>query len=95
MKRLTQSQEVERYARPLVYMMTGGLEYLVDEAGGVCLGVSIRSHTGDSLLVIRAEFEEVRMVAFVGSATAAGAVVKAEKQLRNGGLEWRADKYAK
>lgn len=85
----------KRYATPLVFMMTGGLEFLVEQCGGVCQGISIRSNYGDSLLVIRADFEGLAMVAFVGSATAAGCVCRAEKELRNGGLKWREDKFKK
>ena len=88
------SSEVKRYAKPLVYMLTGGFEFLVEEAGGECKGFSIKANYGDALLVIRADFEGTAMVAFVGSATGAGAIVRAHHEFRNGGLKWREDLFA-
>lgn len=87
------SQMEKKYSKPLVYMMTDGFSYLIEKAGGQLKSYSLRDGAGDALLVIRAEFEGKAMVAFVGSATAAGCVVKAEKTLRKGEAKWKADMY--
>lgn len=84
----------ERYGRTLAYLFTGGLEYLVDQQGGVFLGISCRSTQGDALVVIRADFEGKRMVGFQGADTAAGAMVRLERALRDTTVKWRPDKYA-
>jgi hypothetical protein len=75
-------------------MMTGGFDHLVEQAGGELLGYSIRGAEGDTLLIIRAEFNGRRMVAFQGAVSAAAAVCRAERELRDGGMRWTPDKYA-
>lgn len=93
MSRSTLSKIVSSSGKTVVYMTTGGMEHLVQEQGGECSGFSIRSASVDSLLIIRAVFDRVPMVSFVGAATGAGCLVKAHRELRNGGLKWRVDKY--
>lgn len=88
------SQIYESCGRRVVDMLTGGFEDLVDDQGGVCLGISIRSHQYQSLLVIRAEFPGGAMVGFVGAQTAAEAINKAYGKLNNNKLKWQPDKYA-
>lgn len=83
----------KKYSKPVVYMLTGGLEYLVGEAGGELQGFSMRPQYGDALVVVRAEFEGKAMVAFASSATGAGAISRLHKELRGGKLKWRPDKY--
>lgn len=83
----------KKHKKAVLFMVTGGLEYLVERAGGDCNGFSMRNSYGDCLLIIRAEFEGKAMVAFVGSATGAGALSRAHHELRNGGLKWRKDKF--
>ena len=78
----------------VVDMLTGGFEYQVEQAGGVFLGLSVRPNIGHCLIVIRADFEGKRMVAFVSHTTAAQSITKASRELRNGGLRWRPDKFA-
>lgn len=95
MGRSTQSDELRKYGQPVVYLLTGGIEHLVDASGGVFLGMSIRSAQGDALVVVRADFEGKRMVGFASGATAAGALVRLHTDLRGEGLKWRQDKYAK
>lgn len=89
------SEIADRHGTPVVYMLTGGLEQLIGDWGGTCRGFSLRSTSQDSLLVIRADFEGKAMVAFVGAATGVHAISKAHHELRNGGLRWRPDRYAK
>lgn len=88
------SQLVERYGYSVIYMLTGGFEHLVSGLGGKCLGISLRSTEGDALLVVRAEFDGVRMVAFQGAATGAGAIRKVEREIRKGTLRWRPDRFS-
>jgi hypothetical protein len=95
MGRQGMSEIAERHGTPVVYMLTGGLEHLIDKQGGTCRGFSLRSTFEDSLLVIRADFEGKAMVAFVGAATGVHALSTAHRELRNGGLRWRPDRYAK
>jgi hypothetical protein len=94
MAQLQESELHRRYSRVTVELLTGGMEFLVEQQGGTCLGISIRSSGVDTLLVIRAEFEGKRMVAFMGASTGASALYKANKQLRNGGVRWVVDQYA-
>jgi hypothetical protein len=84
----------KRYGKTLSYLFTGGLEFLVDKQGGELLGLSVRSHHGDALVICRVDFEGKRMVAFSGSDTAAGALVRLERALRQNEVKWRLDKYA-
>lgn len=95
MATVQETELLRRYGRKVVYLLTGGLEHLVAEGGGTCLGISIRSTAADTLVVIRADVDGTRMVAFMGGSTAAGALCKVEHQLRNGGLKWRQDYYHK
>lgn len=95
MSQVTESQMLKRYGKAVVYMTTGGMEHLIEKEGGVCTGFSIRAALGDALLVIRAEFDGLPMVAFQGGATGAGALYKAHDNLRNGGLTWKPDKFRK
>lgn len=91
-----QMSDIEgRHGTAVVYMLTGGLEHLIEHWGGSCRGISIRSTEADTLLVIRADFEGKAMVAFVGAATGVHSIAKAHYDLRNGGLRWRPDRYAK
>lgn len=83
----------KRYKRPLIFMMTGGFEYLVDKAGGVLQSFRLSGFEGDWLLVISVTFDERWRVAFVGGVTAAGCLASAEKKLRSGDLKWGKDKY--
>ena len=77
----------------VVEMLTGGFEFLIERAGGQFKGISIRPHIGYSLIIIRANFEGRHMVAFCSADTAAQSITKAHKELHNGGLQWRTDKY--
>lgn len=95
MGKMQHSETYRRYSVAAVNMLDGGLEHLVGQQGGVCLGISIRSTQADTLLVIRAEFPAGRMVAFVGGSSGVQALAKADRQLRNGGLTWRPDRFAK
>ena len=83
----------KRYGKTLSYLFTGGAEYLVEKLGGELQGISIRSTHGDALVIIRVEFEGKPMVGFAGSDTAAGALVRLERGLRQNEVKWRADKY--
>jgi hypothetical protein len=85
----------ESCGKRVVVMLTGGFEDLIEDLGGECLGISIRSHQYQSLLVIRADFPGGAFVGFVGAQTAAEAVAKAHNQLKNNKLKWKPDKYAK
>lgn len=83
----------QRYKRPLVFMLTGGFEHLIDKAGGQLQSFTLRGYEGDWLLVIRVTFDERWRIGFVGAVTAAGALVRAEKQLREGDVNWQVDRY--
>jgi hypothetical protein len=94
MGRAKEKELVKRYARSTVYMLTGGLEHRVAGVGGVCLGISLRGVEGDCLIVVRADFEGKKMVAFTGGVTMAGALVRLEKGLRKNEVRWQPDKFA-
>jgi hypothetical protein len=81
--------------RRVVDMLTGGFEELIDDQGGVCMGISIRSNQYQTLLVIRAVFPGGPFVGFVGAETGAEAVSKAYTELSHNKLTWKPDKYAK
>lgn len=94
MGKATESRLAEKYGRVVVYMTTGGFEHLVDQLGGEFLGFSARAAYGDALLVMRAEFGERKVVAFVTAMTVAGAISRAHSDLRHNKTKWQADKYA-
>lgn len=89
----TQTGLEKKYKKRVLYMVTGGAEYLVDQIGGELSGFTMRSSGFDTLLVLRADFDGKSMVAFVGGNTGASCLARAETQLRNGGLKWRKDRY--
>lgn len=93
MGKQTLTELTDKHATAVVYLLSGGLEHLIEELGGECQGLSIRLAWGDALVILRAEFEERPMVAFVGAATAAGALSRAEKELRSNKLDWKPDKF--
>jgi hypothetical protein len=93
MGKQTQTNLEKKYKKRVLYMVTGGAEYLVEQIGGELSGFTMRSSGFDTLLVLRAEFEEEPMVAFIGGNTGASCLARAERELRNGGLKWRKDKY--
>jgi len=93
MGRQSLTEIADSHGTAVVYMVTGGFEHLVHEAGGVFLGFSLRSTMADSLLVIRAEFPAGRMVAFVGAGSGAHCLSRAHKDMRNGSLKWRLDRF--
>lgn len=83
-----------RLGSDVVYMTTGGFEYLIKGQGGEFLGFSARSAYSDALLVIRADFDGKVMVGFVSSSTTAGAISRAHKELRDHQLKWSPCKYS-
>lgn len=90
----TQQADLERrYTKPVLYLLTGGLAFMVDRQGGVFMSFTARSQGGDVLLIVRAVFDERSMVAFVGAATMAGALARLYDDLRGNQVKWRKDKY--
>lgn len=84
---------LKKHRQAVMFMVNGGMESLIDRAGGECAGYSVRLGYGDCLMVIRADFNGKPMVCFVGATSAAAALARAEKELRNGKLRWRKDDY--
>lgn len=89
------TDEVRRYGKKVVYLLNGGLPFLIEKQGGEFRGISLRGYEGDYLLVVRANFEEKKFVSFAGASTGSGALVKWERQAREGKVKWRRDKYEK
>lgn len=82
-----------RYTKPVLYLLTGGLEYLVEQLGGQLQSWSVRSQYGDVLIVLRVEFDGRHMVGFVGASTTAGALARLHDELRDQKTRWREDKF--
>ena len=77
----------------IVYLITGGFEHLVSAQGGSFQGFSMRGTDDNCLLVVRAEFEGVHMVAFIPGRNGATCLAKCQRQLRSVKLVWRPDRY--
>ena len=78
-----------------VGMAVEGLERWATPAAGeiVLVGLGVRM-AGDVLITLKAVIaREKRVVAFVGGATLAGALLKAEWLVKTGTVEWRPDKF--
>ena len=78
-----------------VGMAVEGIERWATPAAGdiVVVGLGVRL-AGDALVTVKAVVaREGRVVAFVGGATLAGALLKAEWLLKTGTIDWRADKF--
>lgn len=84
---------VARHGIAIIYLITGGFEHLVRAQGGSFQGFSMRGTEADCLLVVRAEFEGVYMVAFVPGRNGANCLAKCQKLLRAVKLVWRPDRY--
>ena len=93
MARAQFSELEKKYAKSVIYMLTGGLNSLAEKEGAQLQGITLRLEEGDCLLVIRALVGERHMVAFVGGVTGAGALHKAHTELRAGEMKWVPDKY--
>lgn len=91
----TSEDELRRYGKRVVYLLNGGLPFLVEKQGGVFLGITLKGYEGDYLLVVRADFEGKKFVSFAGAATGCGALVRWEQAVRAKELKWKRDKWDK
>lgn len=89
----TEERETKRrdlLVKVLDYALAGSLE----TQGIELLGFAFKYDAFNCLMTIRAEIAGVRQICFVGSDSIINCFLKAHSEARNGGLRWRADKYA-
>lgn len=91
----TETEALRGQGEILAFMLNGGMGGKILDSGGKFKGISLRENAADVLMVVRADFDAQPMVAFVGAATMADAVVKLEESLFSGVLKWRVDRFAK
>jgi hypothetical protein len=96
MTRQLEAKAEERQARrdkAVLSAVCGGLHDAVGYAGGELVGLSVRIGFRDCLIVLKAEFPAGPQVAFVGSESLDGALIKGVREARGGTLSWRPDQY--
>ena len=71
-----------------------GLSEALGRAGATLLGFSAKMDDGDCLLTLRVEMAGRRQIAFVGSETLGGAMIKASKEAGQDALTFKDDKWA-
>ncbi len=76
-------------------VLDGGLCEAVERSGGILYGLNVRIDSYEVLGVLKARFPSGAMVAFVGSETFAGMLIKAAREAGTDKLRWRVDKWAK
>lgn len=77
----------------LVHALDGGLAESLETQGIELLGFAVRYDAFNSLMTIKAYFNNKRQVCFVGSESIIGCVLKAQSDSENDRLQWREDKY--
>lgn len=70
-----------------------GIVGALESQGIELVGFAFRYDAHNSLMTIKADFGNDRQVAFVGSESIIGCILKAQSDARNDRLVWRADKY--
>lgn len=95
-RQLDQELEVKQAnrAQALMRALDYGLEGAVAHSGGVLLGFSVKYGHADVLMIIRATLAGRKQVAFVGSETFAGCVIKAVRDGQSDNLRWKPDKFS-
>jgi hypothetical protein len=96
-RQLEQSQEdtLRRRYQRLGRAVDGELDDALQADGYELLGFSCKLSGGDCLVTLRLENGVGRFIAFVGSSSLAEALIKATREAKSGGLDYRADRYAK
>ena len=80
--------------REIVQAIEYALEEAVSSSGGVFTGFSMKIGDLDVLLTLRAIVDGEKSVCFVGCPDMSSCFRKAVVEGFNGGLRWRADKFA-
>lgn len=88
-------ERVRRERSQLLLAVYGGLADAVERSGGILCGFSAKMSDYDCLIVLRADFPGGRMVAFVGAADLATALIKATREGKSDQLRWKPDKWGK
>lgn len=96
------SQELQRLeeasrrkAAKTLACLDGGLAAAVARSGGELVSYSVRERDGDCLLTLRINMPAGAFIAFVGSETVSGAVIKATNDANSDSLKLKRDQYAK
>lgn len=95
--RQRQAEKEEREAkqhRKVGACLEWHLDSAVYRAGGVLLGMNFVNKGYEWLLVVKANFDDVKHIAFFSSVDAARALVKAEAQISAGEVKWKKDTWA-
>lgn len=87
--------KARRRAMKLARILDGELDSAIRRAGGELLGFSVRLEGWDCLLTLRVRLAGRRQIAFVGSETLGGALLKAVDLAKRDKLAFKADKYGK
>jgi hypothetical protein len=96
MTRQLEQKNEDRLARRRLLLekaTIGGLESAVERAGGELLGISVKFHSYEVLVTLRAMFPAGKMVGFVGAADLCSALIKAANMAGRDEIRWRADRW--
>lgn len=88
-RELRESRKRDALVRALEFGLVGALEM----QGIELLGFALRYEEFNCLLTLKANVDDLRSVAFVGSDTIINVLLKADNMASNQALKWRVDKY--
>lgn len=98
---MTRQLDVQREARQekqdkqVIVALEYGLAGAIGHAGGTLQGLAFKFGPDDCLLVVKAVVAGKRQVAFVGSGTMIGAILKCVREAKTDNLRWREDRWRK
>lgn len=94
-RQLEQEREVRKAARntAVIKALEYGIVGALESQGIDLVGFSFKYDAFNCLMTIKARFAEDRQVAFVGSESIIGCILKSQSDARNDRLVWRPDRY--
>lgn len=92
LEQLLEKRRVNRNKR-IVEAVEYGLSDAIERAGGELVGLAVKLHRGDCMLVIKVVLAGKNQVAFVGAEDFGSALIKAVREGGADRLRWRADRY--
>lgn len=94
-RQLELKKEVRESARrlELVKALEYGIVGALEAQGITMVGFAIKYDDFNCLLTLKADIDDIRSIAFVGSDSIVNCILKSYQEARNGGLRWRPDRY--
>lgn len=96
---MTRQLEIKKEAREtarrleLVKALEFGIVGALESQGITMVGFAIKYDDFNCLLILKADIDDIRSIAFIGSDSIVNCILKTYQVARNGGLRWRPDQY--